>query len=230
MFRKEMANKFKEDNLYFDSCFSKEAGGKGNDKETLMKREKFSFLLCWLTSVWKRIWRCTYLYCDHNNQDITSSAFLKCLKYNLLAPTGILERTKIFLDKALQQGFLMPTDYEEDSNKKFLGKTIYLFTESYKIAEIEDKYQREAAITKFINNSTMGMLADYKLIRSENSDILRDCGIEIDNIEKRGDKHCLFCELVDSWDIDPNLFPPQDEVSEMVRAAILKFFEMAIFN
>lgn len=243
-----MMGKFKEDNLYVDSIDLKSRGGE--DK----KKEAYAFLLCWITNIWKRIWRCTYLYCDHNGIDISSKEFIKCMKYNLLSPTGILEKTKIYLDKALLDGFLMPQDYNDDSNKKFISKTVYLFTEAYKLAQIEDKYEKEAEVNKFIYKNTLEILKDHRLTRSENKDILRDAGFDFQRCDKNekeamigndnlslyfngvgikntpGGKHCIFCELVDSWDLDITLCPPQDEISEILRNAIMKYFQICIFD
>jgi hypothetical protein len=166
--------------------------------------EKEAFLLAWTASIWKRIWRCMYLYCNHKNIPVSTAILLKCLKYNLLCPTGIVSQLIPQLEKAFKQGFLMPKEYE---NNEYVKRAIRLFGEAYRIANITDLEKREKEESDFIHNFSSTICTDKEeYIKKEEVEIISFPHFEISpNTQTHS---CSFCELVDAWDIEITLYTP----------------------
>ena len=163
----------------------------------IKKEEKNAFILAWKVVIWKKIWSCMQLYCDHNNIPISSNSFLKSLKYNLLSPEGIANEMLPLLKKALTQGFLIPKEYENNDHVK---KAISLFGKTYKICNSDDKNLEYELISKYI-------MEDY------------DKYTEI--YDKKHDDNCFFCKTIESWDIEIGLYIPNDNYHSMLIYSII---------
>jgi hypothetical protein len=114
--------------------------------EPKLDEEKHSFILAWSAVIWEKIWSCAYTYSEYRNVSINNNVLLKCLKYNLLSPTGILKDMLPSLKLALTQGFLMPKEYE---NNKYVKKAVSLFGEAYRISKDPNRKVKEK---EFIQN------------------------------------------------------------------------------
>jgi hypothetical protein len=183
--------------------------------------EKNAFVLAWSASIWKRIWRCVFLYCDHKNIPITSSIVIKCLKYNVLCPTGIVAQILPFLEKALVQGFLMPKEYEKN---EYVKRAIRLFGEAYRI--VKDSNSENNEKKAFIREFSSTICTDKEQYRrEEEKDIISIPGFISKNINST--KHyCTFCDLVDAWDIDLSLYTPQSYTyAILLQNLIINSFE-----
>ena len=176
---------------------------KNREEENNKEEEKYAFILAWTAVVWKRIWRCAYLYSEHQNIPVNTDVVLKSLKYNLLSPTGIVEEILPSLKKALTQGFLMPKEYEHN---KYVKKAVKLFGETYRISK------NRTGEKEFINNYVSTF--DEK----EDDDILN---IYAD----KKDSHCSFCHLVDSWNIELGLYDFKEYLQVILLYCLLKILE-----
>ena len=178
--------------------------------------EKQAFILAFSASIWKRIWRCMYVYCDHQKIDINTSILLKCFKYNLLCPTGIVNKLLPYLEKAIKNGFLMPKEYE---NNEYVKRAIRLFAEAYKISKNDEKKKEK----DFILNYASSIYTDNeKYKREEISDILNFPEFT----EKNTNKHtCSLCELIEAWDISLALCTPRTELEALMQYNLLKVLE-----
>ena len=182
--------------------------------------ERRAFVLAWSASIWKRIWRCAFLYCEHQNIAVTSTIILKCLKYNLLCPTGIVAQLLPYLEKAFLQGFLMPREYEKN---EYVKRAIRLFGEAYRIVkntnEVENKEKEGDKITFMRDYSSTVCTDKEKYRKEEETDILAFPGFILN---KNSNKHyCSFCELVDAWDIDLTLYTPQSPTHAILLQTLL---------
>ena len=157
--------------------------------------EKYAFILAWKAVIWKEIWSCMQTYCEHKNIPYCSNSLMKSMKFNTFSPKGIVNDMLPLLKRALNQGFLMPNEYKNNDNVK---KAINLFGETFKISKSSIK---EETAMKFISEYISK------------------------NIEKKEIKHdedCSFCELIEVWDIDMNLYMPEDPYYLMLIHCLIK--------
>lgn len=171
--------------------------------KTNLYNEKYAFILAWTAVIWKRILRCAYLYSEHQNIPINNDVILKCLKYNLLSPTGIVQEIMPSLEKALTQGFLMPKEYEKN---KYVKSAIKLFGDTYKISK-DQKGEKE-----FIKNYSS------QVSEKDDSDILN---VKAEN----KDSHCSFCYFIDVWDIQLGLYEFPNSYYVILLYTLLKILE-----
>ena len=101
----------------------------------LTPTEHEAFRLCFITVIWKRIFICLDMYCIEKQLPENQEHLIKCIKYNLLAPTGILEKLRPYIDRALEQGFLMPS---ETADNVYARRAVMLFHECYAICQLSD--------------------------------------------------------------------------------------------
>ena len=174
-----------------------------SEQEKSSLDEKYAFILAWTAVIWKRIWRCAYLYSEHQNIPLNTDVILKCLKYNLLSPTGIVKEILPSLEKALTQGFLMPNEYEKN---KYVKNAVKLFGESYKISK-NQKGEKE-----FIKNYSS------KIDEKEDKDILN---VKTD----KKDSHCEFCHLISVWDIELGLYEFDNTYQVILLYTLLKILD-----
>jgi len=176
-----------------------------------MDIEKKTFMLCFTAVIWRRIFSSLMVYSEHKNIELCSNNILKCLKYNLLAPTGFVQKLKPYIIKALKNGFLMPKDFDDNI---YIKKAIYLYRDAYNISKIrDDEYRRKEEI-EFIHTYSSKIFSEEN--REENilemSDLLNDTP----------DKTTIsFCDLVDVWDIDLSLISSYDRYIELIKYFIL---------
>ena len=167
-------------------------------------KEKNAFILSWSVSIWKRIWASSYLYCKHQNISLTADVVLKCFKYNILSPTGIIHEMLPSLKLALTQGFLMPKEYK---NNKYVKRAVSLFGEAYKILKYPDKKKLD-----FIKEYA------YDIDEKEYKDILN---VKCDKL----DEHCCFCKMVKIWDIELVLYDFDDSYHALLIYMLLNILD-----
>lgn len=92
--------------------------------------EQNTFILCFLSVMWRKVLMTVCIYCQHNDVSISSNVVLKCLKYDMMAETGICKTLKPYLVKALSDGFLMPGESKKNED---VQRAVKLFKEGYKI-------------------------------------------------------------------------------------------------
>jgi len=85
----------------------------------IKEEEKRAFILAWKIVIWKKIWFCMQLYCDHNHIPISTNS------YQMLP----------LLKRALNQGYLMPNEYKDNEHVK---NAISLFGKTYKLSKSGD--------------------------------------------------------------------------------------------
>jgi len=172
-------------------------------------QEKYSFILAWSASIWKRILNCVDIYSKHQNLDINADIVMKCLKYNILSPTGIAEEMLPSLKLALTQGFLLPKEYEKN---KYVKRAVSLFGEAYNISKIPDKYIRKKKEKEFIKQHSCD------IDKNEEKDILK---IKSD----KKDAHCSFCQLVKVWDIELGLYTFKNPYHSLLIYTLLSILD-----
>lgn len=183
--------------------------------------EKLAFILAWSASIWKRIWRCAYVYCEHQNKEVTSDIILKCLKYNLLCPTGIVSQMVPSLETALSKGFLMPKEYE---NNEYVKRAVRLFGDAYKIAKIEGEEEQKKEIINFISSFAATISQDKEESKK------KEIGDILSKVDKKGifygaGHKCNFCDLVEAWDINLSLYIPPTQLHALLLCSLLKILE-----
>ena len=156
-----------------------------------MENEKviMTFILCFLTVIWKRIYVCSIFYSENKKIPLTGNIIMKSLKYNLFSPIGILEKIKPYLERALTIGFLMPNEFKHDPN---VSEAIYLFGKAYSIYEKEQDWMQE-------KNFIIENIADFDY-EGEKKQLSED-----------------IIELMDSWDIDIRLIPNKDKYTNLIQ-------------
>lgn len=175
-----------------------------------MNIEKSAFILCFSAIIWKRIFSCLFVYAQHKHIALTTNDLLKCLKYNLLAPTGFVKKLKPYLIKALTNGFLMPGDYKSN---RYVKKAIFLFSEAYKVCKYMDKKEEIVFIHKYASKIFSN---DYVLENDrEANDLIKDA------IEDNDNKLDKYCELIDTWDIDLSLVYSDDPYFNLLKISLL---------
>ena len=176
-----------------------------------MDFEKNTFVLCFSAVIWKRIFICANLYSKHKNIEISPDIILKCLKYNLLSPTGFVSIAKPYLIRALTNGFLMPKEYREN---KYIEKAILLFGEGYKICQIGNKDERKSQEIDFIYNyCSKNDEKNNDEKNNEEKDLLLDIGKNITETD--------FCNLIDVWDVELGLIDSEDLYFKILQYSLL---------
>jgi hypothetical protein len=204
-----------------------------------------ALILCFSAIIWKRIFSCLFVYAKYKNIPLSTTDLLKCLKYNLLAPTGLVQKLRPYLLKALTDGFLMPQDSEKDP---YVKKAISLFGEAYKVALKEDKKQETHFIHKYASNIFSD--EDYSIAQNEVEavDLIKDIYSNIpkdiysnipkdiysnipkdiySNIPKDiysnidEDVYIKYCELIDAWDVDLSLAYSDDPYFNLLKISLL---------
>ena len=172
--------------------------------------EKDTFILCFITIIWKRIFISVMLYSEQKQIPESKEILMKCIKYNLLAPTGFLSIIRPYLNKALEQGFLMPKDYQDNS---YVKKAIYLFREAYDICKLSrfDEEYRKTKEKEFILEQCCQIFSDLESTEREKQDIRKD-------IAQFPEVKQSFTELADTWDLQLFL---TDREKHPIRYAIL---------
>jgi len=182
--------------------------------ENLELNENYSFILAFTATCWKRIWYSMFLYCEHRKINYSNSIILKCLKYDLLSPTGIFAEIEPFLTKALKNGFLMPNEFKNNINAK---RAILLFNETYEISKIKNLEEKRKAEIKFIHSHASSVFTDNEK-EKEFECILKN----IPDFKKKEDKHCSFCELIEIWDIELCIYSTKNIYQELILYSILQ--------
>jgi hypothetical protein len=180
--------------------------------------ENAAFCLAWTGIILKRILTCTYLYCDHQKIDIDSTIFLKCLKYNLFAPTGIVAELVPYLQKAFTQGFLMPKEYNDNECVK---KAIRLFGEAYRLTSIKDRETQKKEANLFLEKILESFSSEVKN-KKEISLILNLPGF----VSKENPHICTYCELIDSWNIDFSLFSSDTKYHAILLYTLISLLQI----
>lgn len=161
----------------------------------IKEEEKRAFILAWKIVIWKKIWFCMQLYCDHNHIPISTNSFLKSLKYNMLSPEGIAYQMLPLLKRALNQGYLMPNEYKDNEHVK---NAISLFGETYKLSKSGDSEHK--LMSEYIKKD----YEKYKKIYT-----------------KPHEDECNFCKIIEAWDIEIGLYIPQDKYHSLLIKSIL---------
>ena len=174
-----------------------------------MNIEKYTFILCFLSVLWRRIFLSLIVYSKEKNIDIDLENILKCFKYNLFAPTGFVENLRPYVIKALTKGFLMPNDF---SHNIYVKKAIHLFSEAYVICKIEDEEYRKKKEKEFIINYCCDVFKKTEENRQEALDITKNL------------KENSFSDLVDIWDIDFSLIISDDPYLNLIKFGMLSVF------
>ena len=208
----------------------------GSNNLAEITAEQNAFILSFLAIIWRRVWITSMIYADHNNIAINSNIVLKCLKYNILAETGIGNLIKPFLIKALTSGFLMPKDYE---NNLYAQRAVKLFGEAYKICKKRDKSKEEEL--KFVHNYASSVFQQIEPFLADNFkeslDLMADVtkmpplhNKDIDEALKRLNirHHCELCELIDLWNIKLELVHNDDPYTNVIMTGLLRCLETNI--
>lgn len=167
-----------------------------------MDLEKNSFLLCFTAIIWKRIFSCLIVYRKDKSIPLNSNDILKCLKYNLLASTGLVEQLKPYIIKALINNFLMPKDYEDNI---YVKNAIQLFSQAYRISELQNKKKE----IEFIHSYASKAFLESAENEQEIKDLINDCV---------NDK---IVELIDLWDVELALVNSDDPYFNLMEYYLL---------
>ena len=170
-----------------------------------MDLEKNSLLLCFTAVIWKRIFSTLIVYCEHKSIPLNSNDILKCLKYNLLSPSGLVEKLKPYIIKALINNFLMPKDYGDN---EYVKNAIKLFSQAYRISKVNNKNKEIDFIHSYASKAF--------LENSENEQEIKD--LISDSVT---DKNVKLCNLIDLWDIELGLVNSEDPYFNLMEYYIL---------
>ena len=184
----------------------------------MQNEENVAFCLCWSATILKRILTCTYLYCEHQKIDIDASSFLKCLKYNLFAPTGVVAELVPYLQKAFKQGFLMPKEY---NNNECVKKAIRLFGEAYRLTNIKDQETQKKEASIFLEKVLESFSTEIKN-KKEIASILNLPGF----FSRENPHDCLYCQTVDSWDLDFSLFTTDSKYHAILLYTLFSLLQL----
>ncbi len=161
-----------------------------------------TFALCFLSVIWRRILITVSIYCQYKKISMNTNIVLKCLKYNILSPTGIGYNFKRYFIKTLKVGFLMPEDYKEE---KYVEKAIKLFCPVYHILN-------KGKEIEFIQQYSSVGFQKPDEIEKETKDVL----LKYDCKE--------LCNLIDLWDINLGLISTDDPYQKFLLYGILSIF------
>ena len=95
-----------------------------------------TFLLTFMTIIWRRVWITTSIFCEHNNIKISSDVVLKCLKFNIFSDAGIGKNIKPYITKAITEGFLMPGFYKKNI---YVTRAVKLYKPAYEIVKLKNR-------------------------------------------------------------------------------------------
>ena len=187
------------------------------------KLQNNAFILSFCTIIWKRIFACLFLYSKYKCIPVNTENLLKCLKYNLLAETGFVEKMKPYLIKALTNGFLMP---KECDNNVYVKRAIFLFGDAYMIC----KFSSNKEENDFVQNYISKIFSEEELDVLENDleakDLLfdvRDSDIKADDKDELDSQKLKFCDLIDTWDVDLSLIYRDDPYFNLLKISLLSF-------
>ena len=168
------------------------------------EKEKKAFLLCFTAVIWRRIFCTMILYNNLRKLPSDSENLLKCLKYNLLAPTGFVNEIKPYILKTLKNGFLMPGDYKDNM---YVKRAIKLFGDAYQIYKKGGNNKEEK---KFVSSYISDVF--FNSFNEKNQEIIDCINTGTENI----------CDLIDSWDIELGLVPPDPYID------LIKYFLFSV--
>jgi len=199
-------------------------------------KEQNAFILSFLAIIFRRVWITAKIYSLHQNHPIDANMFLKCLKYNVLAETGIGNLLKPFLVKALTEGFLMPNDYK---GNVYAERAVKLFGEAYKICTKHNHSKDEelnfihgyasSALIDMQNalldnrKEALDLMADVTTVPNPSYDNLSD---DLENLSLSEKKHhCELCHLIDLWDLKMELIYSEDPYNNVIITGLLRALE-----
>ena len=156
---------------------------KMNDVNERVDKELEIFLLIFCAIIWERSIKCTNLYCKIKSERTRIDVLFKCLKYNMMAPTGLLSTMRPFLAKIYKNGFLLPSEYKHN---KYVEKSIKLYREGYEHLKYWPEY--EVNYNKFIYNYINKEIQEVKIQEEvrikEEKEIEEIEEIEIEELEE----------------------------------------------
>jgi hypothetical protein len=193
-----------------------------------------TFILCFTSIIWRRVWITAIIYCKHNNIKNNRSVILNALKYNVFSDAGIGHVLMPYIREALTKGFLMPKTYEKNL---YAMRAVMLYSKAYNIIKTEDK----DAEKKFIHDYMTSVFTDEKnTIEEESKDTLNisDCNDNINNNKNNHDDKddgavidmilsdpipcdCKLCELVNSWDVNIDLVYSDDPYQNILMQGLM---------
>jgi len=165
------------------------------------------------------------------NYKPNAKLLLKCVKYNLLAPTGSYNKMKPYLEKIYSTGFLLPSEFRQE---ELVNRAISLFSSAYLF--LNDSFwshQNESILNdskKSHQDGPNGSISkdleytepDYNKFTHDFASTVKTDGYDYEFDEKEEILNAYqdgpygltithltekqFCNLVDSWDIHPSLF------------------------
>jgi len=146
-----------------------------------------AFILSFMAIVWKRILITTAIYRKHSrnkNKDI-KEIVMKVMKYEIYSESGMYNDIKLYLAKAIEDGFLMPQIYKQNI---YSVEAINLFEKSYKIVQENDRSKEISFLKKYSDVKKSQIPFDVFPIKMEDGRCI-----------------CNFCQLIESWDINIDL-------------------------
>ena len=176
-----------------------------------MDLEKNSLLLCFTAIIWKRIFSCLIVYCEHKSIPLNSDDILKCLKYNLLAPSGLVEKLKPYIIKALINNFLMPKDYE---NNDYVKNAIKLFSQAYRITKLNNEKKEIEFIHSYASKAFLENAENEQEIKDLISDSITDKKMNNSGFTK-------IAKLIDLWDVELGLVNSEDPYFILMEYCLL---------
>lgn len=181
-----------------------------------------TFILVFMTIIWRRVWITTAIYCKHNNINICKNIVLKALKFNIFSNAGIGHTLKPYITKALKDGFLMPQFYNKNI---YATRAVKLYGPAYKVIKSRDrteeiKFLKDYTLSIFDNNIDEERKDTLELVGNtdndnNNTDNTEEPFIPIDKCK------CKMCELVDSWDINVDLIYSDDPYQNIIMKGLM---------
>ena len=141
-----------------------------------------TFVVVFMAIIWRRVWITTAIYCEHNKINISKEVVLKALKYNIFSRAGIGNTLKLYIAKALGDGFLLPKFYEKSI---YATRAVKLYKPAYAIVKLNSRkaeleFLKTYAFKVFETDNTM-----VNEVADESKDTLKD--IETSERPERSD-------------------------------------------
>lgn len=160
-----------------------------------------TFMLIFTTIIWKRIWIIVAIYCRCKKIQISRKEIYKVLNYTIFSESGLANKLKIYILKALDDGFLMPHFHKDNI---YVSQAIHMFKDGYNVV-IKNGSEKEFIIKHALN-----------VFDSD-----EDLNNERDDIIKNFNNQTKLCNILDDWDIDPRLLYSNDDYKNIIMNTLI---------
>lgn len=183
-----------------------------------------TFVLVFMSVIWRRVWITTTIYCEHNGLELNKDIILKCLKYNIMSDTGIGNTLKPYIKVAFKDGFIMPSLYRKNL---YATRAIMMYKDAYEIVKKHDPNLE----TEFIKDYALSIFKLEPKQVSESASEIQDTIKEANQLDSDTDSdksqsemdkcNCRLCDLINAWDINMSLVYSDDPFQNIIMTGLM---------